>query len=37
VIATMTVMIAFGMAFDRAAFAPLERRVHSQFGLLQTR
>jgi ABC-type nitrate/sulfonate/bicarbonate transport system permease component len=33
VIATMAVMIGFGMVFDRAAFAPLERRVHSRFGL----
>ena len=37
VIATMVVMIGFGMVFDRAAFAPLERRVHSRFGLLATR
>jgi len=37
VIATMIVMILFGMLFDRAAFAPLERRVHSRFGLLVTR
>lgn len=37
VIATMIVMIAFGMVFDLAAFAPLERRVHSRFGLLGTR
>jgi NitT/TauT family transport system permease protein len=37
VVATMIVMISFGMVFDRAAFAPLERRVHSRFGLLQAR
>jgi NitT/TauT family transport system permease protein len=37
VIATMAVMIGFGMVFDRAAFAPLERRVHARFGLLGTR
>jgi NitT/TauT family transport system permease protein len=37
VIATMTVMVAFGMLLDRAAFAPLERRVHSRFGLVATR
>jgi NitT/TauT family transport system permease protein len=35
VIATMSVMIAFGMLFDRAAFAPLERRIHSRFGLVR--
>lgn len=33
VIATMAVMILFGMVLDRTAFAPLERRVHSRFGL----
>jgi NitT/TauT family transport system permease protein len=33
VIATMIVMISFGMVLDRTAFAPLERRVHSRFGL----
>jgi NitT/TauT family transport system permease protein len=37
VVATMTVMVAFGMLFDRAAFAPLERRVHARFGLLPAR
>jgi NitT/TauT family transport system permease protein len=37
VIATMAVMIGFGMIFDRAAFAPLERRVHSRFGLAPNR
>jgi NitT/TauT family transport system permease protein len=37
VIATMVVMIAFGMVFDRAAFAPLERRVHARFGLSPAR
>jgi NitT/TauT family transport system permease protein len=37
VLGTMTTMVLFGMMFDRAAFAPLERRVHSRFGLLQTR
>jgi NitT/TauT family transport system permease protein len=35
VIATMSVMIAFGMLFDRAAFAPLERRIHTRFGLVR--
>jgi len=33
VVATMAVMVLFGMFFDRAAFAPLERKVHSRFGL----
>lgn len=37
VIATMTVMVLFGMLLDRAAFAPIERRVHSRFGLLVAR
>jgi sulfonate transport system permease protein len=37
VIATMTVMVLFGMLLDRTAFAPMERRVHSRFGLLVTR
>lgn len=37
VMATMTVMVLFGMLFDRAAFAPLERRVHSRFGLVGAR
>jgi NitT/TauT family transport system permease protein len=37
VIATMTVMVLFGMLLDRAAFAPIERRVHARFGLLVTR
>jgi NitT/TauT family transport system permease protein len=37
VIATMVVMIGFGMIFDRAAFAPLERRVHARFGLSPAR
>jgi NitT/TauT family transport system permease protein len=37
VIATMVVMIAFGMIFDRAAFAPLERRVHARFALSPAR
>jgi ABC-type nitrate/sulfonate/bicarbonate transport system permease component len=37
VVATMTVMVAFGILFDRAAFAPLERRVHARFGLLPAR
>jgi NitT/TauT family transport system permease protein len=35
VIGTMTVMVLFGMLFDRAAFAPIERRVHARFGLLR--
>jgi NitT/TauT family transport system permease protein len=34
VIATMTVMVLFGMLLDRAAFAPIERRVHARFGLV---
>jgi NitT/TauT family transport system permease protein len=33
VIATMTVMVLLGMLLDLAAFAPIERRVHSRFGL----
>jgi NitT/TauT family transport system permease protein len=33
VVATMAVMVLFGMLFDRAAFAPFERTVHSRFGL----
>jgi NitT/TauT family transport system permease protein len=33
VIATMAVMVLFGMLLDRTAFAPLERRVHARFGL----
>jgi NitT/TauT family transport system permease protein len=33
VIATMGVMVAFGMVLDRTAFAPLERSVHAKFGL----
>jgi NitT/TauT family transport system permease protein len=37
VVATMVVMIAVGVLLDRAAFAPLERRVHARFGLLATR
>jgi NitT/TauT family transport system permease protein len=37
VLATMSVMIGVGMVLDRAAFGPLERRVHSRFGLLVTR
>jgi NitT/TauT family transport system permease protein len=37
VIATMAVMVAFGMVCDRAAFAPLERRVRTRFGLLVPR
>jgi NitT/TauT family transport system permease protein len=37
VIATMTVMVVFGMLLDRTAFAPIERRVHSRFGLLVAR
>jgi NitT/TauT family transport system permease protein len=37
VIATMTVMVLFGMLLDRTAFAPIERRVHSRFGLAVTR
>jgi NitT/TauT family transport system permease protein len=37
VIATMVVMIGVGMIFDRAAFAPLERRVHARFGLSPAR
>jgi NitT/TauT family transport system permease protein len=37
VMATMTIMVVFGMVFDRAAFAPLERRVHARFGLIGAR
>jgi NitT/TauT family transport system permease protein len=33
VVAVMIVMISVGMVVDRLAFAPLERRVHSRFGL----
>jgi sulfonate transport system permease protein len=37
VLATMTAMVLFGMLFDRAAFAPLEKWVHARFGLLVSR
>jgi NitT/TauT family transport system permease protein len=37
VMATMVIMVLFGMLFDRAAFAPLERRVHERFGLIGAR
>jgi NitT/TauT family transport system permease protein len=33
VVAVMVVMIGVGMLVDRAAFAPLERRLHARFGL----
>jgi NitT/TauT family transport system permease protein len=33
VVGIMAAMVVFGMLFDRAAFAPLERTVHSRFGL----
>jgi NitT/TauT family transport system permease protein len=33
VVAVMIVMISVGMVVDKLAFAPLERRVHSRFGL----
>jgi NitT/TauT family transport system permease protein len=33
VVAVMIVMVAIGMLADRLAFAPLERRVHTRFGL----
>jgi hypothetical protein len=29
----MVVMVGVGVVLDRAAFAPLERRVHARFGL----
>jgi NitT/TauT family transport system permease protein len=37
VVAIMVVMIAVGMVADRVAFAPLERRLHSRFGLARAR
>ena len=37
VVATMVMMVGVGMLLDRAAFAPLERRVHARFGLLTAR
>jgi NitT/TauT family transport system permease protein len=33
VVAVMIVMVAIGMLADRLAFAPLEKRVHTRFGL----
>ena len=33
VVGMMLVMVLVGMIFDRAAFAPLERRIHARFGL----
>ncbi len=33
VLAVMGAMIALGMAVDRYAFAPLEKRIHARFGL----
>jgi NitT/TauT family transport system permease protein len=33
VVAVMIVMVCIGMMADRFAFAPLERRVHTRFGL----
>jgi NitT/TauT family transport system permease protein len=33
VVGMMAVMISVGMVLDRAAFLPLERRVHARFGL----
>lgn len=33
VVAVMIVMVVIGMLADRLAFAPLERRVHTRFGL----
>jgi NitT/TauT family transport system permease protein len=33
VVAVMIVMVIIGMLADRLAFAPLERRVHTRFGL----
>ena len=39
-IAALTAIAAaavFGMLLDRTAFAPIERRVHSRFGLLVAR
>jgi NitT/TauT family transport system permease protein len=37
VVGVMIVMILIGMAFDRSAFAPLERNVHRKFGLSDAR
>jgi NitT/TauT family transport system permease protein len=37
VVATMIVMIAVGVVFDRVAFGPIERRVHARFGLIPAR
>jgi NitT/TauT family transport system permease protein len=34
VVAVMVMMVAIGMLADRAAFAPLEKRVHARFGLI---
>jgi NitT/TauT family transport system permease protein len=36
VVAVMIVMVVIGMLADRFAFAPLERKVHSRFGLAAT-
>ena len=36
VVAVMIVMVVIGMLADRFAFAPLERRVHTRFGLIAT-
>ena len=33
VVGMMVVMVGVGIVLDRAAFAPLERRVHARFGL----
>jgi NitT/TauT family transport system permease protein len=33
VVAVMIIMVVIGMLADRLAFAPLERRVHTRFGL----
>jgi NitT/TauT family transport system permease protein len=35
VMATMAIMVLVGMFLDRTAFEPLERRVHSRFGLIR--
>jgi NitT/TauT family transport system permease protein len=37
VVAVMIVMVIIGMLADRLAFAPLERRIHTRFGLSPTR
>ncbi len=36
VVAMMAIMVLVGMLVDRTAFGPLERRVHSRFGLVRS-